>query len=607
MRAAIIEWTAWVALAALMLAVWPLQVLVIDSGRDLAWALSIARAAELPLYGPELNGIWHLGPAWYFVLAGVLAVTGSITGIALGVGLLSTAKLGFAYLLGRELGDRSLGIAAAALAALPGWSSLASIVLSHTSVVETAVAATLWLSVRAWRRVDPTAAVGAAGCAALALHAHPTAIIVLPAVLAALWHASVRQRRVSRCLLAGMVFVLPFLPPIAAEAMAGWPQLAASRDYFAQSPLIGRIAAWPGLAYGLTLGQAEWVRHYLLRDTWPGLLWQIGYLLGCGAVAAGLLRGLAKPGPARWLLPYTLLAIAFIGLLRDTTPAWMLFALAPLSALLGALGLLALTPAPHARTLAHALLTIAVLTNAAVLSQRWAIARDGLGPPAPIDLGNVAQRRPTGVASFWLPAYAHDALSRRLCARPATALHGDLATAYHFGQGVAAALGCPDIGTIQLAGQDAQRHLLGIPAAIWPRLSATAAAPRWGFVILDRVQVIHPMQPTLPAPHTRYLRNDYVERMQQGMRRVELEAACTYGQLLVVSNLVPLLNGMTHHVRRGARALAPTARTLASDYYICDADTPAHRIEIDAVDPNAVMVVVAEPAPVSDIDRRAAR
>ena len=83
-RDAILVW----ALFLLAWACFPLAALVIDSGRDFASGLAIMQGDGYPAYGPSLNGLWQPGPVWFYLLAAMLATSGSVGGTALLVGAL---------------------------------------------------------------------------------------------------------------------------------------------------------------------------------------------------------------------------------------------------------------------------------------------------------------------------------------------------------------------------------------------------------------------------------------------------------------------------------------------------------------------------------------
>lgn len=575
----------------LLVAQAPLMVLVIDSGRDLAWGLAILHGEAWPAYGPELNATWHLGPVWYYLLAVLLAVAGSTTGVAVLVAALGASKLWFTYRLGEELGGRAMAIACAALIALPGWPSLGQMVLSHTSLVEAAVAATLWLAVRAWRRREPRDLVLAALGASLAIHAHPTAIVLLPLLaFAALRY--LRQPAGRRALLSAvLLFVLPFAPALWAEASAGWPQLAATEAYSRESALAQRMLAWPGLLWGMSIGQAEWTRDYLLAGSLAGRLWYGAYLGGLGLAALGVVRALAQArNPARWLLPLAVGSLLAIGLLRDAAPAWMFYPLAVMTAALGAIGLLALVPAAWSNAVAGTLVLLALVVNLALLDQRLAIAGAGLAPRVTLTVADIHRRDPAAPAAFWLPAWGHDAVARRACRSPGLALHGELATAMHFGQGVPASLAC-ERTDLQFGGRSAERHRLGIPNAIATALGVAGERTGWGFTLVSGIEVLAPARATLPQPHTRYLRNDYAALIDRAQpERQQFSVACEAGDLLVVGNLVPWLNVTSVEIVSAGGPSTPVLRSLAADYHRC-IDSGVREVAIETLDLDAVMLV----------------
>ena len=140
------------ALVALHVALFPFATLVTDSGRDLANAYAVGHGGPYPEYGPGLFGRWKLGPVWFWLLALPLKLGASVTAAALFTGLLAAAKIPLAYGLGLRLLDARLGLLAALLIALPGWSSVGTLVLAHVSVVESALLATAWLALRLYRQ-----------------------------------------------------------------------------------------------------------------------------------------------------------------------------------------------------------------------------------------------------------------------------------------------------------------------------------------------------------------------------------------------------------------------------------------------------------------------
>jgi hypothetical protein len=579
------------ALFLALAASYPYAMLVVDSGRDLAMAQAIASGDAWPAYGPSLNATWSLGPVWFYLLALPFAAGAGVGVVAFAIGLLGAAKVPLAYALGRRWQDPALGLAGAAAIALPGWSTFGQLVLLHTSAVETGVLATLLLALRGWQQTRARDALLASLSLALALHAHPTALVAAPAVALALWRVARGERRV--WLLAPLLFLLPFLPMLLAEARAGWPQWQATLGYAGGSDFVARLARAPALLRGLGWGGTEFVRDLLLAR-WPAVAFGYAGTLAILLLLAGggLLSGLRRGALA---LPLGLSGVAFllVLLLRDSTPEWMTYALAPFGAILLALGLLAPWTPPRRAGLALGLAAFALGSSLAVLRDRQLSAADGWQAMPGDAIADVARPpRRDDTPRFWLPAWGHDVLAQALCSEASPpALHGDLATALHFGQGVALRRHCRADAAPRLGGE-AQRAYAGVPLALARELALAGTTTSYGFLLGTNVTALHPARGAPMQAHTRYLLDDYLPRLRAGERhRVALRGTCGAGDLLVATNLVPLLN--EPFVLRDARgaAPAPRARSIASSYYACP---PDGRIEwtLEVLDPAAADVFV---------------
>lgn len=580
-------------LFALAAATYPYAMLVVDSGRDLAWGQAIAAGEAWPLYGPSLNNLWRLGPLWFYLLALPFALGATLGGVALAIGLLAAAKIPLAYALGRRWQDPAFGLACAAAIALPGWSSFGQLVLLHTSVVETAVLATLLLALCAWQAPRPAPALAAALLLGLALHAHPTALVAAPAVALALWRVA-RQGAPRVLWLAPLCFVLPFLPMLWAEARAGWPQVQATVGYASEGDALARLARAPALLRGLAWGGVEFSRDFLL-SRWPGLAaaYALGAALAGVLAVAGIALALRRQPAARVLLALSGLGVLLVLMLRDTTPEWMTYALAPFGAALLALGWLAPWPAAARAPLARGVALAALLVSAAVLADRQAVTRAGWQALPGAAISDVARApRADATPRFWLPAWGQDALARRLCGdEQPVALHGDLATALHFGQGVALQRHCRQATTVRLGGV-APRQLAGVPSALAASLGLSGEPTPWGFLLLTRIDPLHPVRGTAARRHTRYLLDDYLPRLRAGERhRIALQRACRAGDLLVATNLVPLLNEPFALVAPDGRAPTPRARSIASAYFDCPPDG-RFALQLEVLDPLAADVFV---------------
>ena len=578
-------------LVLLHLALFPYATLVTDSGRDLANAYAVAHGGPYPLYGPGLFGHWKLGPVWFWLLSLPLWVFGSITAAACFIGLLAAAKIPLAYLLGRRLLDQRLGLLAALIIALPGWSSVGTLVLAHASVVESAVLATLLSAVLAYQTRQPWMAVLACLMLALALHAHPTTLLAAPMVALALWR--LRQVRYFWLWwgLAAMVFTLPFLPALLAEMRSGWPQAAASAAYLEQMQVISRLARLPWIFWALATGGTWFAAGFLLPLAAAALAWLlwvlllVAALLGWVRLALGRVDGADQAGFGRGALllagAYLLAAVAFIALLRDATPVWMVYSLVPFGALALALGLHALLAGHrHGGRVMGLLVLATLLIDAALLQQRVALAEEGRVALPGKSIGDVtAARAQAPHHSPWLAAWQFDELARASCAEPGRlALHGELATTFDFSQGVAAQLHCPENRLPRLGGRQADRHLAGLSHGLALELGVLPQPQRWGHVLREPRQVLAPQQGREARVDVEYR----VDRQRPLDARGDVELSgnvqCAPGELLVVTNLMPLVNRFSLTVQRGAHELVPQARTMSASYFPCDGEAIHWRI-----------------------------
>jgi hypothetical protein len=150
-----------------------------DTVRDIVAALDIADGSRWPLTGPGLAFSAHLGPAWFYLLAPVAALSSSWLGIAVFVAALSGLKFPLAFRFGNAIAGRRFGALFALALLLPGWQHLQAMLPTHTSLVETTILACL-LSLRAYVLVPTVFRASLVGLTfALALHAHPTALALL--------------------------------------------------------------------------------------------------------------------------------------------------------------------------------------------------------------------------------------------------------------------------------------------------------------------------------------------------------------------------------------------------------------------------------------------
>ncbi len=590
-------------LMVLHVALFAFAALVTDSGRDLANAWAVGHGGPYSPYGPSLFGHWKLGPVWFWILALPLRLFGSVTAASLFVGVLAAAKIPLAYGLGRRMAGTGLGVIAASLIALPGWDSEGTLVIAHTSVVESAMLATLWLALVAWHERRAGFALAACLMLALALHAHPTTLIAAPAVALAVWRAVLRPRHWAWLIACVAVFALPFMPALIAEVRTGFPQLTSTLSYLHESTPGSRLARLPQVTWALISGGAWLSGRYLLPSV-MGSVWWLAHAALLGIAVLGGLRLLWQRddqdeearAARRWLLiliPVSLAAITFIVLLRDTTPAWMVYSLAPFGVFVLALGWYGLLVRGVGTVVViGTLAVVSIGVNLGLLQQRAALENLGRIRLPAGSFDDIAHwRTATDAYSPWLSVRQFDALAQLACdsAEPLV-LHGELATNFDFSQGVAARLHCSIAHLPRLAGREGSRHLAGISAALAKELGFDLTPQRFGHVLRVPTQIIAPARGRLSDVDVRYRMDRQIALDDGAVNQQTGRLTCSADELFIVTNLMPIVNPLTLDISFGSERLNPRVASFTASYYVCTGEEV--QWVLDSPDPTSIDMVV---------------
>lgn len=456
---------------------------VADTWRDLYFAQRIASGAEWPLAGPVIGNIGYLGPLWYYAMGAAFALGGA-PAVLWTTGLLSGLKFPLGFLLGRRLGGALAGGLFAVALAAPGWSMFELLWPTHTSVVASTLLA-LGLMLLAYRRRPSLArAAGLGACATLALHAHPTTLLLVVVALIFGLHAADWPRRLRDSSVAAVVLVAPLLPYWIQQGMAADGSALARVSGFVGGELQVGVADRLGpLLLGLFWGGPELLlRLWLAAGAWAEGLLTL-YLLGLVLAALGGCASAATRTRFLALLAVLLAHSAFVLLLRPYTPFWMAHAHAPLIAGLLALGWLGLWQ----RWRWLRLPLVAVLLGAAmapVLLLRLVVTAPEvvdypLYPSAGAGLMDIASVREgrTPMRATRLPLRDMASLGEALCAP--TVAYGHLASWLDESFGVGPRQACGGVAQILLGGPPVPGHALlaglSVPAAREVGLGPTAS------------------------------------------------------------------------------------------------------------------------------------
>ncbi len=560
-----------------------------DTGRDVAAAWAIAWQDAHPTTGPLFAGHVYLGPLWFYMLALLLACAPAWLTASLTAAVLAALQFPLAYLAGTRLRDRRLGLLWAVALALPGWASFESVAFASTNLVCAAVIGTLY----ALLRVRETPRVGwwmLAGLgASIAVHAHPsTAWLIAVVAWQALHHpgAIARHFRDSVVALAAAFvgFALPFLPLLGgldafASSVATTAGANVSVVQWSRLPALVRALVWDGapMLFAMLRGAGDGAR-------WLGAAASIVALIGA---LAGTLQALRTRGLARLALALTLVPLAFVAVIRPTTPLYMLYTVMPGFTLLAACGWSMLP------RVAGSLVVVAAfaLAGAAGASLVHAQQRGGGHVDGPRVVDVLRAPSPHVAADVWLPAWGVDALGRWLCDHPAP-IYGALPYLVDVHYTMPLRIHCAEL-VPTFAQALGNTGWVGLALREWRALGLKPTVTIAGIGIAPTASVLSAPQPrdwVLDArypPHT---------APASAPTRVERQDVLPAHALLVLANgRATWMPDWTAEIRCNDAPATLAAADAVTRVYRCAAGDPDARgrwsFAIEAADPHAIEVV----------------
>ena len=574
-------------------------VVSIDVARDLFWGQQITRGEALPLLGPPVGSTTFLGAVWYYVVATVLSVSVSLTTYGALIGLLCASKFVLAYVVGRRWLGTAFGISLAVASAAPGVASYQMLGIGHPWFIE----ATLWLA--AWCALRLRAApkqsrwaFGLGAAAALAMHAHPTAIVLLPWALVAVVALPVNARL--RALVGSAVGAsLVFLPWLLATFSPSLIANSAADNAIGPNGIGGSIAAVAGIAQNLLWTQAKNIFDSLLPHTIWGT--RLALTLWAGVLIATVIGMLIATRDAR--LRGTLLGsllssiwtVTALALLRDHTPFYMTFvALLPLSALLAVAWVALLGDAARLRrvTWLAVLLTVIVL-HAATAAGFVNIARNGqVDSYLPLH-SNMQDVSTTRHQESVLAVTSRDALARWLCAQPGqVSLHGDIASAFDVGLRHETDLACREQKRRDDVGGKF-RPQIGLPNTIWRQLKIRPEHDVGAYGLASAQRVLSPASALIEASGRRYPPRHDLMIAASKQAAWSVSATLPPTELLVVSSLLPTMPFFTATAAANGvdqRAIVSFANTEIFRCEACAKDAVEWSIKIRGGLPETVSI-----------------
>jgi len=442
------------------------SVLHLDLARDLSIARDMADGLRVPLQGPQLAGLLHLGPVWFWMLAWLQLLGLGIPGQVVMVALVGVLKFWLVALICRRIGVPGAVLPWAAVLSMPAWTLFEFVYVSHPVMTATCIAAVMLFGLRLMQAGRWTDAAGLGLCYALALHAHPSALalVALPAGFVWLaWRAGLLAP--PALIVLGLAFAVPFVPWLISEVAAGFPVFEGLTEYAARERGTLEAATLAELFWAVAGGGAlYWLTEML---GWPpGLAWPLVVAL----VAASLFglvqasrQALSGHRFAGLLLLTFFSGLGILGLLREMHPYYMLGALQLIWGGIVAIGLAQTALkwlCPSFAALGYAMLVFSAL-------QVMEFQRRGALPFAAFPLFDVTGEAGEVRRQPFLPVHAAPASGQWLCENgDGSVVHGAYGLSLVHSYGVESRFHCGRVAVRVAAGPPQSRHHLGLSLAV---------------------------------------------------------------------------------------------------------------------------------------------
>ncbi len=342
---------------------------LLDQARDIYFANQIATGVAYPLGGPPINGVFQLGPLWFYVCAIPLFFGGGYASVAVFVAILSALKVPLAFYAGYLLNGFRFGWLMAFAVLTTGWAWISMRFLTHPALVEASLWGLLCVIIMWWRSrsvqdARNTAFSGLVGLVSgIAFHAHPTTLMFGFFACALVFFESAKRKnwRAVAALLSGGVLL--FLPYFCEQARDGWPVFAPTIAYANSAIALPTFDRFLKLLVAPIVNGHSYELQYMADFSVDAVRLAIAFL---AVVVVCLIAVLLRPlfqkklprGQSQYLaLPSLAALIAlmlqcfFLLSIRPITPLWMLLSMLPLSAFLIACGLQALFAYRHGKYL----------------------------------------------------------------------------------------------------------------------------------------------------------------------------------------------------------------------------------------------------------------
>jgi len=519
----------------------------VDGIRDMGIALGIARGENFPLIGPVFASRFHLGPVWYYVQSVPLTLGMPVAYLPVFMGILAGSKYYLAFSLGKELLNRRFGLFFATTLALPGWSGIDFLNTTTPMLVPALVLLCFWSAARYRSTGHPAQLIAVAAASSLAVHAHPSSIVLIIIPLYACAANVIQYRRWRLALAAIVVGLLPLLPAVIAVHQSGWSSVLPMGSTVVVEGSGHSLAGWTDAIMGFVLGgplTTLAVLGWELAGSW--LAYGTLCLASIG-IAITLVHCVAGDRRAILLVLNLVLTAALVFSARPNTP-WYFMHVLTLS---------------YCACVAYGwvvsklnFVIIAALVGVLASTQTVGILRHlGLGeghfPVEVLDVRNARGVRGPSLGP-WLSTHDWSELSMSLCSFPGDlSLHGALATIVDDQGSLAMRWACPERRPI--LGGNTDVNLVGLPRSLYRQLTQRPEVVIGSLGIYRAQTVFSTTQQAVSDPRVYPIRPEPNHPATTRAWRISVQA----GSVLIVSKMTPGITLIDIQASLNERRLTP--------------------------------------------------
>ncbi len=302
-----------------------------DTSRDIFFAQQIAAGQSFPLTGPAINGMLHLGPLWYYLLAIPLLFVPNAAAVTGMMGLLSATQFPLAYVLGRRLRNPDEGLLFALSLAMPGWIVTSFGSLTHPIIAIPALLLGALAAIAYNDEPDAPHATKLGLALVLMGTAHPT--LALPGLLLLLWcgrHARGWKTRAHHLGIIVALVAAASLPMLYEQWLLGFSDADKAAAHTRSELSFPSPVQALELIHAIAIHGPNYVTRYWLElsDEAARLVFAV-YALVVMLAAIGLAVALCTDSVLRKyglvLLGALLLHSMFVCAIRVLMPPWMIY------------------------------------------------------------------------------------------------------------------------------------------------------------------------------------------------------------------------------------------------------------------------------------------